>query len=130
MSEVNVPRLRKAVEWAEAETQKPRELREWEQAFYILPNPKDESAMQRVRGTEWVFEVRQKFGKSQDCGTCFCIAGYVADQVAPGTDYDNCSQVAEEALGLNEYQAGCLFSASNSIGEIRRLAETFAGEKL
>jgi hypothetical protein len=120
MNNVNIPLLRKAVEWAEAEAMKPPELCEWNQQMFVS----GETATSR-----------QRMGKATDCGTCYCIAGWVALQVGEdprGIDPDS---VAAKALGipnnwldegLNEH----LFDASNSIEDVRRIAESLAGERL
>lgn len=91
----------------------------------------------------------------EHCGTAYCIAGFVASQ-EPGYTVelnstplnDNSgrffvdlreyidgnpfshSQVAREALGLSVYDADALFSGSNSISEVRTIAEKIAGEVL
>lgn len=105
---VNVPLLRKAVEWAEAEAAKPySEFCQWDQA-------------------EWV---QQTY-----CGTRFCIAGYVAqlqDARFAGSsvvDGRTAQKVAAEALGCGH--ASALFAVTNTIEDVRRIAEDLAGERL
>ena len=111
---VNVPLLRKAVEWAEAEAAKPVDQSHWNQM-------------------DWVSE--------RACGTAYCIAGYVAQLqderlVSQSTIYDEDGKylssrlVAMEALGLTPPQAGVLFWGANSIEDVRRIAEDLAGEPL
>jgi hypothetical protein len=110
--QVNIPLLRKAVEWAEAEATKPPTRRLWWQGDYRM-----ETA----------------------CGTAFCIAGYVGqmldDRYAETTFVDgtHVADFAAEALGID---ADCadgvdgLFSSNNSIEDVRRIAEEIAGERL
>ena len=113
---VNIPLLRKAVEWAEAEAQKPYADCAWHQAAYVLPK-----------------EIASGAGKSRDCGTCYCIAGYVASLVDPGYEYVNdmaAPAIALEALGLDAYGDRGLFAPNNTIEDVRRIAEEIAGERL
>lgn len=127
MSEVNVPLLRKAVEWAEAEAAKPPELCEWNQDLW--------------RTTP---EQRAEFGLpvSPACGTAYCIAGYVAhisgfkwDDETDEVEGDNrpVFEVAAELLGIRPdggLNPSHLFYANNSIEDVRRIAEEIAGERL
>jgi hypothetical protein len=119
----NIPLLRKAVEWAEAEAAKPYELCEWNQAT-------------------WARAAYDLQGKSPECGTCYCVAGYVASQIgdvpksgaaivnlSPGHS-DTVPNVAKEALGLTQRQAAALFMAGNTIEDVRQIAEKIAGERL
>jgi hypothetical protein len=126
--EVNVPLLRKAVEWAEAEAAKPWELCEWYQGDWVTPA----SSFHTVP-------------KAPECGTCYCIAGFVASQtlragerlegehvvMADGSSVSVADR-AESELGadvmVSDY--GDLFSGSNTIEDVRRIAEEIAGERL
>lgn len=119
--QVNIPLLRKAVEWAEAEAAKPWGLGEWYQADTVVTNP-------------------TAIRKDPECGTCFCVAGFVAAQqderfaVTPVVDGRHAVDVASEALGLPDGWAaltrGGLFSGGNTIADVRRIAEDIAGERL
>lgn len=117
-AEVNIPLLRKAVEWAEAEAVKPDgEFCAWRQG-------------------EWRTDMK--------CGTVYCIAGFVAQTVdqryatANTVEDVHVSQFAAEALGLT--LGGCgldgctcevhLFDGANTIEDVRRIAESLAGERL
>lgn len=120
-STVNIPLLRKAVEWAEAEAAKPPELCEWDQGAYRWVNP-------------WMYGM-----KSRECGTCYCIAGYVTSLVnedfANGGAVPDPAEIAADALGIERFNgtadAGAhLFSDDNSIEDVRRIAEQIAGESL
>jgi hypothetical protein len=105
-SEVNIPLLRKAVEWAEAEAAKP-EGGLWDQSWYIT----DDNA----------------------CGTSYCIAGWVNVQNgAEGYDQITDTSAAAESLGIPVWRGedGHLFDGGNSIEDVRRIAEEIAGERL
>jgi hypothetical protein len=122
---VNIPLLRKAVEWAEAEAAKPWELCEWYQVETIAePSTVRPSYIDREMG------VSATARKSSDCGTCFCIAGYVVS-VCDGPDYRRGSVMAQasELLGLKG-ENDILFAPSNTIEEVREFAESIAGERL
>lgn len=127
MSDVNIPLLRKAVEWAEAEAAKPKSECQWEQKYYVLPVP-DETNLMGWYNAETVKQTRQALGRSDDCGTCYCIAGYIAHVSGREFTYATAEPIALEELGLtNDHN---LFLASNSITTVREIAERIAGEKL
>jgi hypothetical protein len=131
MTEVNIPLLRKAVEWAEAEAAKPAPLREWEQNFWYLP-PEVRAERLEKRGDDFTEREREAYQKAPECGTCYCIAGYVASQL--GHDFSTSGweveDVAAEALGLDLDQSDDLFDGRNTIEDVRRIAEEIAGERL
>ena len=120
MPDVNIPLLRKCVEWAEAEAMKPDELRNWEQNYYSV-EPDQYPIARPIRGVGQV-EVQ----KAPSCGTCYCIAGYASylSEKVPG------SVAGAEVLGLNSSDARVLFDEENTIEDIRRIAESIAGERL
>ena len=126
---VNVPLLRKAVEWAEAEAAKPAELCEWEQGAWSTTA--EDVAWARgfladgERAPAWVSRIAEK---SDDCGTCFCIAGFInAQHGNRPSDY----KAAAELLGLPVgIDVPDLFKPSNTIEDVRRIAESIAGERL
>jgi hypothetical protein len=130
--QVNIPLLRKAVEWAEAEAAKPPEMCEWEQRRYILPrlDEADPETASAYGGLENVAREREEFGKAEECGTCYCIAGYVAAVSGRPFDYYSAEYVASEELGISAFGADALFCATNSIADVRRIAEEIAGERL
>lgn len=105
---VNMPLLRKAVAWAEAEAAKPEEECQWWQEEY-------EKAGDLIGRT---------------CGTCYCIAGYVLH--INGFATNGCAdEQAAALLGIDvEDHNGCvgLFNAENTIADIRRIAEGIAEE--
>jgi hypothetical protein len=112
----NIPLLRKAVEWAEAEAAKTEGPCMWDQGDYF---------------------------SETDCGTAYCISGFViATQSGFALKEDrpliNGRDVGwwdggRELLGLTEDEALDLFAPYNTIEDVRRLAEQIAaraGERL
>lgn len=114
----DIPLLRKAVEWVEHEAAKPDPLdREWDQSRWRRPAA--------VRSAEY----------GQDCGTSYCVAGYVCQvsgvqwENAYGGDVvggDHAAGRAKRLLGLRPEEATELFSAINCATTIRRVAEQVA----
>ena len=109
MSAVNIPLLRKAVEWAEAEAALGEDGR-WVQAFV---------------------------SSEKHCGTSYCIAGWVAAQdTETGDPYDvPCGDPVRHAadrLGIphTDDEWNPLFHADNTIKDVRHIAESLAGERL
>lgn len=133
MTEVNIPLLRKAVEWAEAEAAKPRELCEWYQPRWASRATLDvfmdyTTVVSEPDGVV----VYEAYSKSPECGTCFCIAGYTAT-IATGDENltdPRIAIIAQKELGLTDTQAFRLFHASNTIQDVRNVAEAIAGERL
>lgn len=112
MTELNIPLLRKAVEWVEE--QDALENGQWDQSVFVA-NP--------------------------SCGTVYCVAGYVGQLMDSRFERTECFEdehgvllhvenVATAALGLNKTQADFLFSEDNTAEDVRRIAERFAGGKL
>ncbi len=126
----NIPLLRKAVEWAEAEAAKTDGSSLWNQAAYAI---------------------------ATDCGTAFCIAGWTVANFAEGvtvqpypTGYGEqpgelvsvvhpdgrpvaWEREAQQLLGLTDAEAWDLFEVDNDIHRVRDLAEQIAarvGERL
>jgi hypothetical protein len=125
---VNVPLLRKAVEWVEEQASKP-EGGNWYQGSWVqyLANL---SEYDRT----WLWE---NYHVDPHCGTAYCMAGYIGqlyDDAYKTSDYnsdgEHVSGFAREALGINHGQADQLFAGNNTAERIRQLAEEIAGEKL
>lgn len=115
---VNIPLLRKAVEWAEAEAAKPTGGLWIQQLWYTRPD-----------ATGYEADLRERNGLTPECGTSYCIAGFVCD--VEGIDALGYWDVsAAKALGLSVSQCVPLFHASNTIADVRRIAEDIAGERL
>lgn len=125
---VNVPLLRKMVEWVE-EQEKLTEGREWWQGFW---------ATDTSRGT-FIELVDSK----SYCGTAFCVAGKLAydDGWKPkwlpdGEAYEvtrdgETKEIAGVAAGLLGIAPDTrLFDANNTAAVIRRIAEDITGERL
>lgn len=116
----NLPLLRKAVEWAESEASKSANESQWCQQFFAVDG--------------------EEIGR--DCGTAYCIAGWVIHEHAEGEhainthdiDGEGEAPLAQELLGIDEEDAWGnyyqdtqgLFGASNSIEDVRRYAEQIA----
>ncbi len=111
---VNIPLLRKAVEWVEEQAALPTIDRQWYQGAY------------RMEGL--------LAGRS--CDTVMCVAGYVADLSGVGwrgnsdvtSEREYASDVAERLLGLPPGHR--LFLGDNTAADVRRIAEGIAGERL
>jgi hypothetical protein len=119
----NIPLLRKAVEWAEAEAAKPHpQERLWDQSSYAQPS---------------------------NCGTAYCIAGYAVINGVPGAEAEVNGwgdyylrvngEIAHwgtegcEVLGLTYEEGDALFADDNDIQRVREVAEQIAaraGERL
>ncbi len=168
MSEVNVPLLRKVVEWAEAEAKKPGLESQWDQSMWrrtpeqrmnVLAREQAHAELAHTRPVfavpgsmtmeeheaagsayrTWVAsinartnEITKKMVQTMECGTAFCIAGYVGELEGfwwdgNSTDIDD---FARDKLGISRVDASLLFAASNSIEDVREYAEEIAKEKL
>ena len=125
----NIPLLRKAVEWAEAEAAKTDGAGLWNQAAYAF---------------------------ATDCGTAFCIAGWTVVNASDVTVQPSPTGYGEQPgelvsvvhpdgtsvyweheagalLGLTEQEAWALFCPENDIEQIRHLSQQIAaraGERL
>lgn len=128
--EVNVPLLRKAVEWVEAQDALGQDRSEWLQSNWF--SRFDVTGLQTI--------------SNDYCGTKACVAGYISEiegwkpffrvgehatsivfkDSLEGSAYD----VAREALGLTLGEADRLFDGSNSAHRVRVVAEEIAGERL
>lgn len=139
MRTVNVPLLRKVVEWAEAEAEKPEIDSEWNQGLWYTPP--FNKAWFLIRDATETSDTDAALVSllAPHCGSSYCIAGYIAQSVDERYRTQNTvngvesSTVAANELGINESQACSrygLFYGSNTIHDIRRIAEQLAGEKL
>lgn len=128
MSELNVPLLRKAVEWVEEQAALPEEQSAWYQGTWMV----NAELLER------------------ECGTAYCMAGYIGQLLderyreSQTVDGVHVADFAGEALGLERPDAGelmggvgsmghafqPLFHASNDATDIRRIAERLAGGPL
>ncbi len=144
--EVNIPLLRKGVEWVE-EQDALRELGQnsfWDQEFWM---------MRRWQGAELdsleLLNLAQDQLKEHWCDSGMCFAGKIAfdagwkpvyaddaSEVAdsatkegvPGTSFIRA--VAQKLLGLDWWEADRLFEGTNTAADIREIAEDLAGERL
>jgi len=122
---VNVPLLRKAVEWVEAQIELDG-WGQWDQTAWVTPEG------ERI----------DLYDLEVGCGTAYCVAGYIGQLLNPayagdmwggGAPFEggvHVSDIAREALGLTTMQADLLFESTNGPRRIRELAEGFAGGAL
>lgn len=127
--EVNIPLLRKVVEWAEAEARIDQAFRAWDQQNYCGIGLRYLTAAERAQGDVG------------DCGTTYCIAGKVLHD-AGWTDAEIRHRhrpdiPAAALLGIptvddtdDDDWGDHLFAPSNTIEDVRRIAETLAGQRL
>lgn len=124
----NIPLLRKAVEWAEAEHARPGGGA-WLQELWAVDIDSANYSIQ------WLSERNV----SPACGTAYCIAGWVLNETMPGgftqqtannMRYVSIVSKAANELGLTFDQGTELFADENSIETVRKSAEKFAGEEL
>jgi hypothetical protein len=108
----DVPLLRKAVEWMQAQAALPEKECQWVQGQWVIP--------------------AETIGR--ECGTCYCVAGYVASltgevhtrtQTMAGS-HEHVWQRAQHALGLTEYEADWLFQGGNDLADVQRIAGRIA----
>ncbi len=130
---VNIPLIRKVVEWAEAEAAKPAIDCRWYQADWSINSWTQ--ALRLVLANAGTPMLAADFALATRiepyCGTCYCIAGYVTHLAGDMDDLIGVSDViARNALGITDGQADILFNAFNTIGDVRRIAEDIAGERL
>lgn len=130
-TQVNIPLLRKAVEWAEAEHAKGIRWSRWEQAMWVT-TPQDQERARRAPEDERGGWYKLAAQRDPECGTCYCIAGYLLHEVE-GVPEDRAVGYVNRAaalLGIARVQGDALFDAENSIEDVRRIAEQIAGERL
>lgn len=115
---INIPLLRKVVEWVEEQEALSTGKRQWKQMIWFERN-------------NW-------------CGTRCCVAGKVAllegwepvweenetARVEKDGEVQGVALVARDLLGLNSFQADRLFAARNTAADVRYYAEQLAGERL
>lgn len=123
--EVNLPLLRKVVDWAEAEAARADEEKcEWYQDTFRTPAA----------------------GIGRECGTVYCIAGYVCESDpnwdwrreavaghSPGVHAMGVLGITDDEAWANDAGQFGLFSGESTIEDVRDAAERIAeraGEKL
>lgn len=135
--EVNIPLLRKVVEWVESqEALAYSEDRRWYQGAWFR---KDEAKARAVQDLN-----------DPMCGTTMCVAGKIvhdagwkpvyyevhgedfayADEAKKGDIALPIHEIAAAELGLTEDEAHELFDGSNDAEHVRLIAEHLAGERL
>lgn len=122
---VNIPLLRKTVEWVETQEQI-TEGREWYQGWWISDRKDIED---------------DEVDTTHFCDTAYCVAGKVVlddgwHPRAGGTVVEkggvrwDISAVAIDLLGITEDEGELLFDGNNDAKTIRQIAEDIAGERL
>lgn len=114
----NIALLRKAIEWAEEQQDSGTNL--WDQNIWL---------------------------SKRDCGTSYCIAGYMGQLMEPAFRDDDLaeeknlqnpmglmgvvhvSEYVRNRLGLTVNQAAVLFQATNTIDNLKDIFETVTNEK-
>ncbi len=117
---VNIPLLRKSVEWVEEQAALPWVNREWYQDEWRRPG-------------HFIINAQ---GQKKSCDTVMCIAGRIADWHGIewnsngyiAVDGRSVPEIASELLGI-ERSSG-LFDVNNTAADVRRIAEELAGERL
>lgn len=134
---VNIPLLRKMVEWVETEEKLPSVKRTWYQGTWFrerIPNLVSDVVNLKEQGY---------------CGTNMCIAGKIVEDAGwefvdpvPNGAFKYCygatkdgvfkpiREVAGDELGLDREKANQLFQGWNRAPDLRRIAERYAGERL
>ena len=131
--EVNIPLLRKAVEWAEFEAAQPAIDCHWNQGWFVL-KPQDVAA--DLLDSCESYEASHLDALAPHCETTYCIAGYVGQLLNPAYAKNDTvrgvhvAEFARRELGISQGDAEWLFEGSHTIEEVRSVAEHIAGEKL
>lgn len=147
---LDVPLLRKAVEWAEEQDKLPAKKRTWFQGSWSrrekVDGPVDDA---RIYAHENIEEHERNY-----CGTNMCIAGKIAQLTGWEPEYvwngigafvyasfaskdgvsKDIADIARDELGvetlLDSSACHMLFHGDNGVVEIRKAAELLAGERL
>jgi hypothetical protein len=120
MTDINVPLLRKGVEWVEEQARLDPDSSQWHQSGWVTP--------EFLRVNIWDTE--------PGCGSAYCLAGYIGQLVDPRyentaeVDGVHVSEVAVKALGLDGTGPLELFVAQNTAEDVRRIAEELVGGPL
>lgn len=133
---VNVPLLRKGLEWVEEQAALPVTRRRWNQGSYVVPWRR--WLLSQVSAAEYHKAVFQsETGALFDCGTACCFAGYIAQEAEPGFNElsiedqsQSARDVAIKHLGISEWEARHLFNGDIGPAAIRSICEKIAGEPL
>ena len=138
MTEVNIPLLRKGLEWVEEQDALPEIDREWNQRDWITSPLFRSLALVYQRGRFSSPEAHKRAARqvAPHCGTAYCFAGYIAqlenERYANQIEVDgvDVGDFAQEVLGLTQDQANELFEGDNTAEMIREICERFAGQRL
>ena len=140
MNEEQKALLRKGVEWVEEQDALPIVDRTWHQGSWWMSKRRREGYLREIarKGTCHVSEQQVK-----DCGTAYCLFGYLADITGQEWDEDSAgflgsrlksgksvSTYIARLLDLDAEEAEELSRAHNTAADIREVAEQIAGERL
>jgi hypothetical protein len=135
---VNIPLLRKAVEWVEFQASLPEIDREWDQSRYITSSDLRARILIEVthNGDDFSQYYPQLAAISNHCGTAYCVAGYIGQMHDERYKYEDqiggthVSTYAMDLLGIDKDDGHALFMGDNTAADVRRIAERIAGEPL
>ena len=131
---VDVPMLRKIVEWVEEQDKLPKLKRQWDQRDWF-DNWQVEDAKEN---TGW-YQFTEIGPATLDCDTKACACGYLAvlneatlSLHQNEVRFDGVSPMVygAETLGIDYDEALDLFNGNNSAARVRAVAEQIAGEPL
>jgi hypothetical protein len=147
-TEVNIPLLRKIVEWVEEQGDLPYHLSEWDQQMWVKDSAcrryEIKIAARDYDETKdpwdydyWEERLAKSVGHESDCGTSYCAAGRIASWHDPDylttarpEDKPHADTFAAQLLGVDSRDATALFGANNTPETFRQIAEEIAGERL
>lgn len=149
MTEVDIPLLRKVVEWVDEQDKIPEIDREWlQRTWHAASHDHALHLASHLPNVDYDLVRSLADVLQPHCGTAYCAAGYVAHLDGMLKDNDNAfvsqpdhpdadddgeisiSQYAKERLGLTETQAAAMFNGANTAAQVRHYAEKAAGERL
>lgn len=126
MSTLDIPKLRKYVEWVEEqETLKAVYEAEYDVMYAGTPQLKQEAMTERTWNQNQWFE----YTEANVCGTAHCLAGKVVldehglEWVNANRDKINWAMESDRILGLGEFTYHDMYQGSNTAADIRRKAE-------
>ena len=137
MSEVNIPLLRKAVEWVEEQAQLPDDECQWVQSEWTAVRIGNRILDPEFDAGDYTREELLAIAQRGECETTYCVAGYIGVMLSDAYKYTwapknqpHVDVFAARALGISENDKWRLFNATNSAEDVRRIAEEIAGQPL
>ena len=153
---LNVPLLRKMVDWVKEQSTLAEDDRDWNQEAWAFRHHLDQIKLDQdwiKLDQDWIKVLNAKRDVLDPmCGTSVCVAGKialdagwdfdfgdgdvsgrVAEWAKKGDEYQRIEHIAMRELGINDAQADYLFGSDNEAEDIEQIAEEFAeaaGERL